>query len=102
MRKILLATAAVSLFALPAAAQSFSQPQWYGTVGYTALDAEGADLGALTGRIEEDGESVNYGVGGNYFFDANNGIRADWTRRDFTDDNGGEVDTYGVSYIRRF
>ncbi len=176
MRNILLATAAVSLFALPAAAQSFSQPQWYGTAGYTALDAEDADLGALTGRIgakvspnfalegeasigvvdddvtfggvtgsveqdydaaayavgilpvspnfelfgrvgygttsikadvagitaEEDGESVNYGVGGNYFFDANNGIRADWTRRDFTDDNGGEVDTYGVSYVRRF
>ncbi|MBX9707700.1 MAG: porin family protein [Caulobacteraceae bacterium] len=176
MRNVLLATAAVSLFALPAAAQSFSQPQWYGSAGYTALDAEGADLGALTGRIgakvspnfafegeasigivdddvtvggvtasveqdydaaayavgilpvapnfelfgrvgygttsikadvagisaEEDGESVNYGVGANYFFDANNGIRADWTRRDFTDDNGGEVDTYGVSYVRRF
>lgn len=176
MRKTLLATAAVSLFALPAAAQSLSQPQWYGTAGYTALDAEGADLGALTGRIgakvspniafegeasigvvdddidvggvnasveqdydaaayavgilpvasnfelfgrvgygttsikadvagvsaEEDGESVNYGVGGNYFFDANNGVRADWTRRDFTDDDGGEVDTYGLSYVRRF
>jgi hypothetical protein len=175
MRNILLATAAVSLFALPAAAQSFSQPQWYGTAGYTALDADSVDLGAITGRIgakvspnfafegeasigvvdddvtvggvtasveqdydaaayavgilpvapnfelfgrvgygttsikadvagitaEEDGESVNYGVGGNYFFDANNGIRADWTRRDFTDDNG-EVDTYGVSYVRRF
>lgn len=176
MRNVLLATAAVSLFALPAAAQSLSQPQWYGTVGYTALDAEGADLGALTGRIgakvspnlafegeasigiidddvtvggvtasveqdydaaayavgilpvapnfelfgrvgygttsikadvagisaEEDGESVNYGVGANYFFDTNNGIRADWTRRDFTDDNGGDVDTYGLSYVRRF
>lgn len=176
MRNILLATAAVSLFALPAAAQSLSQPQWYGTSGYTHLDADDASLGAITGRIgakvspnvafegeasigvvdddvtiggvtgsveqdydaaayavgilpvspnfelfgrvgygttsikadvagitaEEDGESVNYGVGGNYFFDANNGIRADWTRRDFTDDNGGEVDTYGVSYVRRF
>lgn len=175
MRNILLATAAVSLFALPAAAQSFSQPQWYGTVGYTALDAEGADLGALTGRIgakvspnfafegeasigvvdddvtvggvtasveqdydaaayavgilpvapnfelfgrvgygttsikadvagisaEEDGESVNYGVGGNYFFDANNGIRADWTRRDFTND-GGEADVWSLGYVRKF
>ena len=51
MRNILLATAAVSLFALPAAAQSLSQPQWYGTAGYTAVNAEGADLGAITGRI---------------------------------------------------
>ena len=31
-----------------------------------------------------------------------NGVRADWTRRDFTDDNGGELDTYGLSYVRRF
>ena len=48
-----------------------------------------------------DGESVNYGVGANYFIDGRNGIRADWTRRDFTDD-GGEADVYSVSYIRRF
>jgi hypothetical protein len=33
--------------------------------------------------------------------DGVNGIRGDITRRDFTDDNGGEVDTYGVSYVRR-
>lgn len=176
MRNLLLSTAALSLFALPAAAQSVSTPQWYGTAGYTALDAGDANLGAITGRVgarlhpnfglegeasigvvddditvagvtgsveqdydaaayavgvvplspqfelfgrvgygttsikadvagvtaEEDGESVNYGVGGNYFFDANNGVRADWTRRDFTDDNGGEIDTYGLSFVRRF
>ena len=48
-----------------------------------------------------DGESVNYGVGANYFIDGRNGIRADWTRRDFRDD-GGEADTYGLSYVRRF
>lgn len=176
MRNILLATAAISLFAVPAMAQTVSTPQWSGSAGYTALDAEGADLGAITGRVtarlhpnfavegeasigvrddnvtvagvnakvehdydaaayavgilpvspnfelfgrvgygttsikaeaagiraEADGESVNYGAGANYFFDARNGVRADWTRRDFTDDNGGEVDTYGVSYVRRF
>ncbi len=176
MRNILLATAAISLFAVPAMAQTVSTPQWYGTAGYTALDADDATLGAITGRVgarihpnfavegeasigvvddditvagvngsveqdydaalyavgvlpvtpnfelfgrvgygttsikadvagvsaEEDGESVNYGVGGTYYLNAQNGLRADWTRRDFTDDNGGEVDTYGVSYVRRF
>ena len=62
--------------------------------------ANGAFAAGLS--VTEDGESVNYGAGANYFFDGQNGVRADWTRRDFTDDNGGEVDTYGVSYVRRF
>ena len=175
MRNLLLATAAISLFAVPAMAQTVSAPQWYGTAGYTALDADGADLGAVTGRIgarlspnfavegegsigvrddditvagvngkvehdydaaiygvgilpvspnielfgrlgygttkvkadiagvsaEADGESFNYGLGGAYNFDAQNGVRADWTRRDFRDD-GGQADTYGLSYVRRF
>ncbi|MNJ04314.1 hypothetical protein D3C73_1650160 [compost metagenome] len=50
---------------------------------------------------EADGESWNYGVGANYYFDGQNGLRGDWTRRDFTDD-GGEVDVYSVNYVRRF
>ena len=176
MRNILLATAALTLIAAPAMAQSISSPQVSGSVGYTVLDADDANLGAITGRVTakvspyfgvegeasfgvkddevsfggltgdlsheydaaayvvgtlpispnfelfgrvgygttsikadvagfsatEDGESVNYGAGANYFFDARNGVRADWTRRDFTDDTGGELDTYGLSYVRRF
>ena len=176
MRTLLLSTAALTLIAAPAMAQSISSPQVSGSVGYTVLDGDDADLGAITGRVTakvspyfgvegeasfgvkdddvtvgavtgdlsheydaaayvvgtlpispnfelfgrvgygttqikadvagfsatEDGESVNYGAGANYFFDAQNGIRADWTRRDFTDDNGGELDTYGLSYVRRF
>lgn len=176
MRNILLATAALTVIAAPAAAQSLSSPALTGSIGYTQLDSDDGDLGAVTGRLnakfnryfgvegeasvgvkdddidvggvpgklehdydaaaygvatlpinpnfelfgrvgygttsikadvagvtaEEDGESVNYGVGANYFFDGRNGIRADFTRRDFTDDNGGEVDTYGLGYVRRF
>ena len=175
MRNILLATAALSLMAVPAMAQTVSNPQWYGTAGYTAFDTDNGDLGAVTGRIgarvspnfavegegsfgvrdddfsiagvngkveheydaaiygvgilpvspnfelfgrlgygttkikaeagpvsvEDDGESFNYGLGANYYLDAQNGIRADWTRRDFRDD-AGEADTYAVSYVRRF
>ncbi|MFN3669893.1 MAG: porin family protein [Brevundimonas sp.] len=176
MRNVLLATAALTLIAAPAMAQSVSSPQVSGSVGYTVLDADDASLGAITGRVTakinpwfgvegeasfgvrdddvsfggvsgdlsheydaaaylvgtvpvspnfelfgrvgygttevkadvagfsvtEDGESVNYGVGANYFFDGQNGVRADWTRRDFRDDDGGELDTYGLSYVRRF
>ncbi len=157
-------------------AQSVSSPQYTGSIGYTALDADDANLGAVTGRlnarmsqyfgvegeasfgvrdddvsfggvtgelsheydaaaylvgtvpvspnlelfgrvgygttkvkadvagfsVSEDGESVNYGAGANYFFDGQNGVRADWTRRDFRGDDGGELDTYGLSYVRRF
>jgi hypothetical protein len=156
-------------------AQSVQAPEYYGTLGYTHLDADGADLGAITGRMgakfdrnfgvegevsvgvkdddydvagvpvkleheydvaayavgfipvnpnlelfgrvgygntelkasaagisaTDDGESVNYGAGANYFVDGRNGIRADWTRRDFTND-GGELDTYSLNYVRRF
>ncbi len=176
MRNVLLATAALTLLAAPAMAQSISSPQVTGSIGYTQLDGDDVELGAITGRLNakvnrfigvegeasfgvqdedvsfggvdgslsheydiaayavatlpvsdrlevfgrvgygmtqiksdvagftarEDGESVNYGAGANYFFDGRNGVRADWTRRDFTDDNGGELDTYGLSYVRRF
>ena len=176
MRNVLLATAALTLFGTPALAQTFSDPQWTGSVGYTHLDGDDGSLGAVTGRVgakisryigvegeasfgvkdeditiggvdgsleheydaaiygvanvpvsenlelfgrvgygttsikadvagftsSEDGESLNYGAGANYFFDGQNGVRADWTRRDFTDDDGGEIDTYGLSFVRRF
>ncbi|KQW83183.1 cell envelope biogenesis protein OmpA [Brevundimonas sp. Root1279] len=175
MRTILLSAAALTLIAAPAMAQSVSNPQWTGSLGYTQLDGDQGDLGAVTGRVtakmsryfgvegeasvgvkdedisfagvdgklehdydaaiygvanvpvspnlelfgrvgygttsikadvagvtaQADGESVNYGAGANWFFDSQNGLRADWTRRDFQDD-GGELDTYGLSYVRRF
>ena len=47
------------------------------------------------------GDSWNYGAGANYFVDGVNGVRADWTRRDYRDD-AGKADAYSVSYIRRF
>lgn len=176
MRNILLATAALSLLAAPAMAQSMSSPTYYGTLGYSQLDHSDGDLGAVTGRLgaklnpyfgvegeasfgvkddeftvapgvdgkieheydaaayvvgtlplspnfelfarggygtskikaevggieaDADGQSWNYGVGANYFLDGQNGIRGDWTRRDFKDD-AGEADVYSLSYVRRF
>lgn len=178
MKTILLSSAAVALFAAsPAMSQAWPAPEYYGSLGYSHMEADGSDveLGAITGRfgakltpyfgfegegsfgvrddevtiagvtadvehqydlaayavgflpvspnfelfarvgygttelkasaagvtVREDGESWNYGVGANYYFDGQNGIRGDWTRRDFTDD-GGEADVWSLSYIRRF
>jgi outer membrane immunogenic protein len=50
----------------------------------------------------QDGESVNYGLGGSYLFDGSNGVRLDWTRRDFTDSHAHDADTWAISYIRKF
>lgn len=157
-------------------AQSVSNPQYQGSIGYTGIDADGANLGAITARggakltrylgaeaelsvgVKDDDvaignvagkvehrydvaaygvatlpvtdnfelfgrlgygttelkasvpgasasnstESVNYGAGANYFFDGQNGVRADWTRRDFRGEQGAEVDTWGLGYVRRF
>lgn len=67
-----------------------------GGYGTTKIKAE---LGGV--EQEADGESWNYGAGANYYFDGQNGVRADWTRRDFEDD-AGEADVYSLSYVRRF
>jgi len=174
MRNVLLATAALTLIAAPALAQDPGS-RVTGSIGYTQLDTDGGDLGAVTGRagydftrnlgiegeasigVSDDDftvagvpgsiehkydaaaygvaklpvnenlelfgrvgygttrvkaevagiqssdstESINYGVGANYFLDGQNGVRADWTRRDFRGD-AGEADTYGLSFVRRF
>lgn len=70
----------------------------FGRVGYGTTSVTASVPGA---SVSADGESVNYGVGANYFIDGRNGIRADWTRRDFRGD-GGEADAYGLSFVRRF
>jgi outer membrane immunogenic protein len=70
----------------------------FGRVGYgtTEIEASAAGISA-----SDSGESFNYGVGANYYFDGQNGIRADWTRRDFRDD-GGEADVWSLGYVRKF
>lgn len=177
MRNLLLASAALTLIAAPAMAQSVGAPQYYGTLGYSQMNTDAdADVGAITGRlgarvsrhfgaeaeysvgvkddtfdvagvptrVEEkfdvagygvatlpltdrfdvfgrvgygttrlraeaagasasaSTESVNYGVGANYYFDSSNGVRADWTRRDFRGDANGEADVWTLGYTRRF
>ena len=42
---------AAALTALPAAAQTVSAPTFYGNLGYSFVDADEANLGAITGRL---------------------------------------------------
>lgn len=172
MRNLLLATAAVTLIAAPASAQSISNA--YGSIGYSSVQGDNADLGAVTGRIgakltpyigiegeaslgisdddvvgipgataelehdlaayvtgtipvasnfelfgrvgygttkvkvesttlsaSDSEESINWGVGANYYLDGQNGVRADWTRRDFRD-GAGDADVWSLSFVRKF
>ncbi|MFP5448042.1 MAG: porin family protein [Alphaproteobacteria bacterium] len=70
----------------------------FARVGYGTTEAEVSAVGA---SAKADGESWNYGVGGRYFIDANNGFRADYTRQEFQDD-GGSADVWAVGYVRKF
>lgn len=66
-------------------------------IGYGTTKIE-SSVAAVT--VRDEGDSFNYGVGASAFLDGWNGVRADWTRRDFQD--GGEADTWSLSYVRRF
>ena len=176
MIKTLIAASAVLTLAVPAAAAAQDAPsRIYGSLGYSQVDTDQAELGAVTARlgykflpyvgvegeasigvedesfdvsidgpgvielkhdvaayavaylpigahfevfaragygstsiessvpavsVRGDGESLNYGAGVSAFY-GKNGLRADWTRRDFTDD-AGEADVISLSYVRRF
>lgn len=70
----------------------------YARVGYGSSEAKVSALGA---SAKADGDSWNYGAGGQYFFDDKNGVRADYTRHDFTDSSA-KADVWSVGYVRKF
>ncbi|WP_300544836.1 porin family protein [Maricaulis sp.] len=65
--------------------------------GYSTTEAEASVAGL---SFEADDDAWAYGVGGEWFFAGDNGVRVDYTRFDY--DDGGESDVFGVSYVRRF
>ncbi|RYG02195.1 MAG: porin family protein [Caulobacteraceae bacterium] len=158
MKTLIIAAASaatVAAFAPAVASAQVSNVTGYGSVGYSHHDLEGADVGAIQGRLGArfgqyvgvegeiglgvlkdnlsvggvdgeakmnysaaayavgflpvgekadlyvSGESWNYGAGGQYLFDGKNGVRADYTRHDFTD-GGGKADVYSVGYVHKF
>tara|TARA_R110002072_G_scaffold90929_3_gene203202 strand:- start:1002 stop:1529 length:528 start_codon:yes stop_codon:yes gene_type:complete len=69
----------------------------FGRLGYVTAQADASAAGVT---FSDDDDGFAYGVGGEWLFDGRNGVRLDYTRIDF--DNGGEADTFGVSYVYRF
>jgi outer membrane immunogenic protein len=73
----------------------------FARVGYGHSDLH------LSSAIPGDGgsfgeDSVNYGAGGQYFFDHHNGLRAEYTRQDYQCSNCGSADVWSVAYVRKF
>ena len=82
-------------------------------VGYLPL----SDQAALTARVgygttefeldfagtsvSESYSGLTAGVGAQYFFDGNNGVRFDVTRHEYDDLDGG-LDSVAITYVRRF
>ena len=70
----------------------------YARVGYGQSKIKASVPGA---SASDTAESWNYGAGAQYFVTANDGLRADYTRHDFTHD-GGEADVWSLGYVRKF
>lgn len=66
-----------------------------GRMGYSHTWAE-AKAGGVS--VKDDDGSFAVGAGAEYMFDANNGIRGDYTRLT----KGDGVDNFSVSYVRKF
>ena len=83
------------------------QFELFGRVGYghqgakVSATATGAG-GPVTVSQKIAGDSWNFGGGGQWFWDTKNGLRADYTREEFTPRDSGHADTWAVSYVRKF
>ena len=57
-----------------------------------------------TGNTFNASMNVNYGAGAQYFLDGKNGIRVDYTRRDYQGSATApkDMDTWAVGYVHRF
>ena len=70
----------------------------FARVGYGESRIE-TKLAGVTSKNTDN--SVNYGVGAEWFFDPNNGVRADYTRHDF-DEAADDANVWSLSYVRKF
>jgi outer membrane immunogenic protein len=68
-------------------------------IGYGNTEIEGSVAGF---SASQDGGSWNFGVGAQHHFDGVNGVRVDYTRQEFTGDDGGSADVWSITYSRRF
>ena len=69
-------------------------------VGYGETDLRTADA---TGRHENTSTDLAYGAGAQYFLTSKDGIRIDYTRRDFSGTSAPkDMDTWQAGYVRKF
>ncbi|MDB5476743.1 MAG: hypothetical protein JWP49_2254 [Phenylobacterium sp.] len=72
------------------------------TVNDITVTGAGAPVSNLSGSAS--GNSWNFGVGAQYHWDTQNGVRADYTREEFTGNNNGNghADVWAIAYSRKF
>jgi len=74
----------------------------FARVGYGVTDLEVEVTGpGFTGNDSDSEATLALGAGGQFFFDGVNGVRAEYTRYDFQDE-GGDIDSLSIAYVRRF
>ena len=71
----------------------------FARVGYGNAKLKASGFG---GSITASENVWSIGAGGQYFFDAKNGVRAEYTRYSGTDTSESDVDAFSVSYVRKF
>jgi len=71
MKKSLMAAAAVAaaLVAFPAAAQDGKEATWYASLGYSVIDADPFEFGAITGRVGGRGQHFGVELDGSFGID---------------------------------
>jgi hypothetical protein len=74
----------------------------FARIGYGVTDLEFEVSGpGFTDTASDSEGTLALGAGGQFFFDGLNGVRAEYTRYDFQDD-GGDIDSLSIAYVRRF
>jgi len=68
-------------------------------VGYGNTSIKGSAGGF---SASQDGRSWNFGAGAQYHWDGANGVRADYTRQEFTGDGSGHADVWSIAFSHRF
>jgi hypothetical protein len=75
----------------------------FARVGYGHLDAQAsASYGGVNASARAGSDSLNYGAGGQYFFDGKNGLRLEYTRYDLRTDGAKDADTWSLSFVHKF
>jgi len=68
----------------------------FGKVGFISWDAEG---GGVASGVDDDGNDLTYGLGAEYMFSSQVGVRGEWERFDIDDE---DADLLSISAVLKF